>query len=574
MSHLESIGPFAQRDNTRRNAASPPFLRVSGANCLAPGMRTGVAELEREGAMRRGVSGEERAARGSAQGRRGAARRWASARPSGGPVGRAHTPVAGGQMSYSIGEDVVDRTAITRAALRAPAEAPPLTVHAPVGAVGMESPAVERLLSLRRLRRTDWTLILAVVALSGIGLLMVFSASQALNPTDPTYLLRRQALSAALGLLALVVGARLDYHHWRWLALPGLIMALGLMALTLLIGREVNGAQRWLGGSFGFQPSEPAKLALILFLAYWFWRVGPGIRSIRRGLLPFLGAAGGLATLTLAQRDMGTTVVVVLLAFGMYFTAGARPAHLIALVGLGAAALVALALTVGYRRARIAAFLDPLPPGCREANSYQVCQGLLSLGSGGSLGAGLGASVQKAGYLPFPQTDSIYAVLGGELGLLGCAFVVALLAVVVWRGYRAGRRAPDTFGALFACGIATWLAAQAAINIGSVVAAIPFTGVPLPFISYGGAALVSELAGIGILLNIYAHGAPLRNATLARRGRRDVPAHHNTLDGAAGDVASGPAPQAGMPLATPAHTWTRSEPTSFAQTSGEEHTLL
>ena len=524
--------------------------------------------------MTRGVPGEERVTRGSAR-RRGMARRWASARPAaGGSPRRANTSVAGGGVSYGIGEDVVDRAAITRAALRAPEEAPPPIVGVAADAVGMESPAVERLLSLRRLRRTDWTLILAVVALGGIGLLMVFSASQALNPTDPSYLLRRQALSAALGLLALVVGARFDYHHWRWLALPGIIIALGLMALTLLIGREVNGAQRWLGGSFGFQPSEPAKLALILFLAYWFARVGPGIRSLRYGLLPFLGAAGGLAALTLAQRDMGTTVVVVLLAFGMYFTAGARPAHLIALIGLGALALGALALTVGYRRARLSAFLDPLPPGCRDASSYQVCQGLLSLGSGGSLGAGLGASVQKAGYLPFPQTDSIYAVLGGELGLLGCAFVIGLLAVVIWRGYRTGRRAPDTFGALFAAGIATWLAAQAAINIGSVVAAIPFTGVPLPFISYGGAALVSELAGVGILLNIYAQGAPLRNATLARRARQDTPARHISHNDDAEEGADAPMLQAGMPLATPAHTWTKSEPTSFARTSGEEHTLL
>jgi cell division protein FtsW (lipid II flippase) len=290
---------------------------------------------------------------------------------------------------------------------------------------------------------------------------------------------------------------------------------------------------------------------------------------------------------------MGTTVVIVALAFAMYFTAGARPAHLIALMGAGALCMGALAIAVSYRRARLAAFLDPTPPGCRAPNSYQVCQGLLSLGSGGGLGAGLGASVQKAGYLPFPQTDSIYAVLGGELGLLGCALVIGLLVAVVWRGYRAGRRAPDTFGALLACGIATWLAAQAAINIGSVVDAVPFTGVPLPFISYGGAALVSELAAVGVLLNIYAQGAPLRNAGLARRLRRDEdedaaasPGHSPFRDSAQQSGARGAnhsaelepeqplKPLTGMRLATPERTWTWSGPSSLARTRGEEQPLL
>lgn len=420
-------------------------------------------------------------------------------------------------VGYVVGEDVADRVASTSIARPVPEQSPPTADTPAVVAVGMTSPVGERLLSLRRLRRADLILLLAVVVLVALGLLMIYSASQALNPTDPAYLLRRQALSAALGGLALVVTARIDYHYWRHWATVGLLVALGMMALTLFIGREANGAQRWLGIGVSFQPSEPAKLTLSLFLAYWFARIGPDIRSVRRGLLPFIGATAALAALTLAQRDMGTSVVIVVLALAMYFTAGARAWHLIALLGLGALALGALAISLSYRRARLAGFLEPLPPGCDSANSYQVCQGLLSLGSGGVAGAGLGASVQKAGYLPFPQTDSIYAVLGGELGLIGCAFAVALLVVIVWRGYRVGRSAPDPFGALLACGIATWLGAQAAINIGGVVAAIPFTGVPLPFISYGGAALASELAGVGVLLNIYAQGAPQRRLALSRR---------------------------------------------------------
>lgn len=484
-----------------------------------------------------------------------------------------------GTEGYLVGEDLADRTALTHTTGAPIAPLAPVrgdraypVERTPTAVVGMTSPAVERLISLRRLRGADWTLILAVFGLCAIGLLMVFSVSQALVPTDPWYLLRRQALSAALGAVALIVVARVDYHSWRHLALPGLILALALMALTLLIGRESNGAQRWLSAAgLTFQPSEPAKLALVVFLAYWFAHVGPDIRSVRRGLLPFLGATGALAALTLAQRDMGTTVIVIALAFAMYFTAGARPAHLLALLGLGALSLGALAIAVSYRRARLTSFLDPLPPGCHDAGSYQVCQGLLSLGSGGALGAGLGASVQKAGYLPFPQTDSIYAVLGGELGLLGCALTLGLLGVVVWRGYRAGRRAPDTFGALLACGVATWLGVQAAINIGGVVAAIPFTGVPLPFISYGGAALVSALAAVGALLNVHSQGAPLRPAGSSHRTQRQAEHDATEATDVTDHLEGRRLPKlTGTPLATRGYIWNRSGRSALAHRRGEE----
>lgn len=469
---------------------------------------------------------------------------------------------------YLAGEDVADRAALTRATPlpAAPADVPPREV-APV--IGAASPLSARVRALQHLRSAEWTLIVATFGLSALGLLMMVSVSQAIEPSDPWSLARHQALAGALGSLALIVVARIDYHRWQRLALPGLIAALALMALTLLVGQEVNGGRRWLGGALSFQPSEPAKLALILFLAAWFARVGPDVRTVRRGLLPFLGATGALVALTLAQRDLGTASVIIALAVAMYFTAGARLSHLLALLGAGGLGMVALIVAEGYRRARLVAFLDPLPPNCQDPRSYQVCQGLLSLGSGGGLGAGLGASVQKAGYLPLPQSDSIYAVLGGELGLFGCALTLGLLLALIWRGYRAGRRAPDRFGVLLACGITTWLAAQATINIGGVVAAIPFTGVPLPFISYGGAALVSALVGVGALLNIAAQGAPLRAwrplAGAARWRQRDASA-----------VSDEEAPErqrslSGMPLATAGNTRTWSEPRLFARTSGEEH---
>jgi cell division protein FtsW len=169
---------------------------------------------------------------------------------------------------------------------------------------------------------------------------------------------------------------------------------------------------------------------------------------------------------------------------------------------MGAGALALLVARSGVRRARLDAWLHPLPPGCADAASYQLCQGLISLGSGGWFGRGLGASLQKAGYLPNPFTDSIFAVIGEELGLMGCLLTLALFATLAFRGLRVCRRAPDRYGALLACGITTWLVAQALINVGSVVDAIPFTGVPLPLVSYGGSSLVVSLAAVGILLNI------------------------------------------------------------------------
>ncbi|HEU5346403.1 MAG TPA: putative peptidoglycan glycosyltransferase FtsW [Ktedonobacterales bacterium] len=481
---------------------------------------------------------------------------------------------------YLAGEDVAERDTLSAAPplpaipSAAPSAAQP-GYHEPARAVGAISPLVEQARALRRLRSADWTLILAAFALCALGLLMVFSVSQAIVPDDPWSLPRHQALAAALGALGLIVASRVDYHRWRRLALPGLALALALMTLTLLIGLEVNGGRRWLGGDISFQPSEPAKLALIVFLADWFARVGPDVRTARRGLLPFVAATGALVALTLAQRDMGTATVIVALAFAMYFTAGARLSHLLALLGAGGLGLAALAIVVSYRRARLAAFLNPVPPGCHDPNSYQVCQGLLSLGSGGVFGAGLGASVQKAGYLPLPQSDSIYAVLGGELGLLGCALTLGLLVALIWRGYRAGRRAPDSFGALLACGITTWFAAQAAINIGGVVAAIPFTGVPLPFISYGGAALVSALVAVGALLNVAAQGAPLRirrRPSEASPWRQpEQPDQSEQSDDATATESERQRLLSGMPLATAGYARTSSEPGLLARTRGEEH---
>jgi cell division protein FtsW len=350
----------------------------------------------------------------------------------------------------------------------------------------------------------DHVLLIAVVALLGFGLLMVYSASQLALPGDPSYWLRRQAIWAALGGIALLLTASIDYHAWRRFSPPAMLLSLALLVAVLKVGHIAYGAQRWLSvGLFSFQPSELAKLALTLYVADWLaGKDERQMRSLAYGLVPFTLVVGLVLWLVLMQNDMGTAALIGAMALAMFFAAGANLLQLAPTLALGVAGLAALAARSGFRRARLDAFLHPLPPGCADAASYQVCQGLIGLGSGGLLGRGFGHGVQKAGYLPNPFTDSIFAVIGEEWGLLGGVAVLGAFALLAYRGFRAGRRAPDVYGALLACGITCWLVMQALLNVGSVVSAIPFTGVPLPLVSYGGSSLVVALAAVGILLNV------------------------------------------------------------------------
>lgn len=373
-------------------------------------------------------------------------------------------------------------------------------------AVGMRSPVLARLARLREPGAADYPLLFGVIALLLLGLVMVYSASQFAVPGDTAYWFRRQAIWALLGGVALLVTSRIDYHLWRRLALPGMVIALLLLLIVLKVGHTAYGAQRWLHlGLFSFQPSEVTKLALTLYVADWLVRAGDGVKTLRDGLVPFATLTGIVLALILFQNDMGTSLVVGALAVAMFYAAGANLLQLVPTLALGGLAFWIVTVQTGFRRARLEAFLHPLPPSCGDAASYQVCQGLISLGSGGLFGRGLGDSVQKAGYLPNPFTDSIFAVTGEELGLIGCGLIVCLFVLLAFRGLRIGRRSPDAYGALLACGITFWLVTQAAINIGSVVDAIPFTGVPLPFVSFGGSSLVTSLAAIGVLLNISRH---------------------------------------------------------------------
>ncbi len=360
----------------------------------------------------------------------------------------------------------------------------------------------------RRFERPDYWILAAIGILCMIGVLMVFSSSGVEN--DPMRLVTRHAIMLVLGVAVLFVTMSVPYEKWRKYSVAGIVVA-GLLLILVLaappfISQEVNGSKRWLSVGnmpFSLQPSELTKLMLVIYLADWCSTKGEKVREVTNGLVPFGIVLGTLAGLVFIEPDMGTMLVVFAIGVTIYYVSGAAILHL--MVGfLGAAIAFAVAATAApYRMQRILAFLDPWhdPTGV----SYHAVQSLYALGSGGLTGMGLGASRQKFGWLPEQSTDAIFSVWGQEVGFLGAALMIALFLVVAWRGYRVARMAPDGFSSLLATGITTWIIFQAMLNIGAVSGAIPFTGVPLPFISYGGSSLVITLAGVGLLLNISKH---------------------------------------------------------------------
>jgi cell division protein FtsW len=295
-----------------------------------------------------------------------------------------------------------------------------------------------------------------------------------------------------------------------------MIFSLVLLVLVLKFGRTAYGASRWLGfGTFFlFQPSELAKLVLALYIADWLARKGNQVSTFLYGLAPFVILVGVVLGLVLLENDMGTAIVIAGFATAMFFTAGANIVQFLLAMVCGSLIFATQAFK-GYRLLRLIGFVDPFKH-ITDIN-LQLYQSLLGLGSGGWLGLGLGASRQKTGYLPFPFTDSIVAILGEELGFIGCAVVVLLFLFLAFRGFRLARRTQDIYGALLATGITTWLVLQAMINIGSSSDSIPYTGVPLPFISFGGSSLVISLAAVGVLLNISRYIQQPEDPVLSRR---------------------------------------------------------
>lgn len=352
----------------------------------------------------------------------------------------------------------------------------------------------------------DWVLVCITLVLLGIGLVMVHSASSVISAQrfgDAFFYVKRQLLWALLGLGAMAWTANVDYHQWRRWAPHLIVVSFLFLAVVLIpgIGQNRGGSRAWLGiGSFGIQPSEFAKLALILFLAHNLEHNKGRLQSFWRGFLPPLAMALVVVGLIMLEPDLGQSVVIVGTAVLLLFAAGARLRHLGVLAGMGALGFAGLVAMAPYRMMRIVAFLDPWKDPLGKG--YQIIQSLYALGSGGLLGLGLGNSHQKYLYLPEPQTDFVFSILGEELGFLGAAAVLALFASLVWRGYRTALYAPDAYGSLLSAGITGMIAVQILINVGVVTGSIPATGITLPFISFGGSSLTLMLTAVGILLNV------------------------------------------------------------------------
>ncbi|MFP5316955.1 MAG: putative lipid II flippase FtsW [Acidimicrobiia bacterium] len=356
-------------------------------------------------------------------------------------------------------------------------------------------------------RRGRPALILLVVGLLCLlGLMMVLSASsvEALHSYGGAWMFfQRQVLWVALGAVAMVLAARVDYHRWRPLVRPLLFTTVALLVLVLLpgMGITVGGSTRWLGlGPLRVQPSELAKLALLLFSADLLARRADRVHEPGAILRPLLLVTCAQGALIMLQPDMGTTITMTVIALTVVFVGGLPLGRMAALLGGTAVVGLGVGMLEGYRRARLFSFLDPWADAGNTG--YQVAQSLVALGSGRITGVGLGASRAKWGFLPNAHTDFIFAIIGEELGLFGTLLVVALFVWLAVLGVQVALAAPDRFGSLLAAGVTGWIGAQAVVNMGAVTGRLPVTGVPLPFVSFGGSSLVVTMAAVGIMVNV------------------------------------------------------------------------
>ena len=375
--------------------------------------------------------------------------------------------------------------------------------------------------SVRRLRQA-WTdggrlrppgyygLLSTIVVLNLVGLVMILSSSsvEALANYGSSWLFfKRQLTWMTLGFVALAVTSRIDYRIFRRYVLPALAVSSFLLLLVLVpgVGVNVNGSTRWLGiGSARFQPSELAKLALLLYGADLLARRAAHVGDWRVVLRPVFLVFCFFGGLVMLQPDMGTTITMAILTGSILFVGGIRMRHMATVFAVASVVGTFLAFAEPYRRARMMSFIDPFDH--YKEGGYQVAQSLIALGSGGWTGVGLGAGRAKWMFLPNAHTDFIFAIIGEELGLVGCALVLFLFGALAVLGVRATMRAPDRFGQLVAAGITGWIVGQAIINVGAVTGALPVTGVPLPFVSFGGSALLFTMCASGVLLNIARQG--------------------------------------------------------------------
>jgi cell division protein FtsW len=365
-------------------------------------------------------------------------------------------------------------------------------------------------------------LLLVTLALVAFGLVMVYSAtsaSAALANGDSSYYLRKQGLYALIGVAFLLLVRRSGYRALRNLAPVLVLVSVVLLLAVLAIGPTINGAQRWLQvGPAVFQPSELAKLALLLFAAAYLARRPPP-RTLGELIKPLGIVTGVVCALLLAEPDLGTAITIVVMLGGVLVVSGV-PARLMATAGGICGGLVlAAAWFEPYRRERLLSFLNPWDDA--QGTGYQIIQAMIGMGSGGWFGVGLGQSVLKANYLPEAHTDMIFAIIGEELGLVGTTAVIAAYTAFAYAGFRVALSCRDPFGKRLAAGITTLVCGQAAINLAAVMGAAPLTGITLPFVSYGGSSLVVGLAAVGILLNIAGDDGRTRQSRVPDRNRRN-----------------------------------------------------
>ncbi len=351
-----------------------------------------------------------------------------------------------------------------------------------------------------KLNKPDYLLIGTIVSLSLFGLLMVYNSSVAMAIRDfgnQYYYLQEQTKWLILGLIIFILFSFIDFRVWKKLAFPIMLGTIVLLCIVLIpgIGIKALGAKRWINlGFFVLQPAEFAKLSLIMYLSAWL------AGAKKQKLFSFLLLLCLFIGLIMLEPDLGTTMIITLTSLAMFFYSGAAIQQFLFILPLFGIGATLLAVFSPYRLKRLLTFFNPEsdPLGA----SYHIRQAIIALGSGGLFGLGLGQSRQKYEYLPEANTDSIFAIIGEELGFLGCVILILVYLFILWRGFRIARRVEDPFGRNLALGITTWIGIQMLINISAMVALIPLTGVPLPFVSYGGSSLIIMFAACGILINI------------------------------------------------------------------------
>lgn len=370
----------------------------------------------------------------------------------------------------------------------------------------------------------DYWLLLAVAGLIVMGMLMVYSTTFDYGLRlyeQSTYYFNRQFLALVIGLCSALLILQFDYHALRKISIIFLTTTLLMLLVVLLFGESFFGARRGLlAGSY--QPSEIAKLATILYISHWLSSKGERIKNLTYGLLPFSIITGVVCALIVLQPDLGTASLIAAVCLALFFVAGADLRQFAIAGALGAGVFLFLITTLPHAAARFDSYKIALSDPTQA--SWSVQQSVVALASGGLFGVGLGESTQKFGPLPLAHTDGVFAIIGEELGLVGCLIAIGLIAMLVWRGIRAATNARDGYGALLAIGITAWLSFQALMNMAVITSVIPFTGIPLPFMSYGGSSMAMSLVGVGILLNIS------RDAALDIREQPKRPAARQTMN--------------------------------------------